>query len=308
MHIVLLCATNRGYRFTETLFDIGQGHRFTVFSFQETAWEPRYFADIKQLAHDRGHQFMEARNVAHPKWDGFWENNSVDLILMVSWRYMVPASVFQRARLGAYVFHDSLLPKYRGFSPTVWSIRNGENTTGVTLFQAVEDLDAGDIVDQRPVTIGACDSVADVMERVTSSYLDIVSDNFSSLLSGNFEKSPQNHDEATYTCKWTPEDGLIDWNDTSKAIFDLIRATSKPYPGAYTYMRKRKLTVWSADFPATPRQYVSSAPGRVVEVRRGIGSLVLTGEGCILLMTVQFEGEPVMNASEALNSLSQTLG
>ena len=70
MHIVLLCATNRGYRFTETLFDIGQGHRFTVFSFQETAWEPRYFADIKQLAHDRGHQFMEARNVAHHKWDG----------------------------------------------------------------------------------------------------------------------------------------------------------------------------------------------------------------------------------------------
>ncbi len=308
MHIVLLCATNRGYRFAEALFDIGQGHRFTVFSFQETAWEPRYFAEIKRLVLERGHEFNEARYVAQSKWDGFWANDSVDLILMVSWRYLVPASVFQRARLGAYVFHDSLLPKYRGFAPTVWAIRNGEKELGVTLFQAVEAVDAGDIVDQRLVVIGACDSVADVMKRITTTYLDIVRDNFSSLLSGDFEKRPQNHEEATYTCKWTPEDGLIDWNDTAQAVFDLIRATSRPYPGAFTYLNNRKLTVWSAELPASPRQYVSSAPGRVVEIRHDVGSLVLTGEGCILLKTVQFEGEPVMNASEALNSLSQTLG
>ncbi len=308
MHIVLLCATNRGYRFAETLFDIGQGHRFTVFSFQETPWEPRYFAEIKRLALERGHAFNEARYVAGAKWEGFWANDSVDLILMACWRYLVPASVFQCARLGAYVFHDSLLPKYRGFAPTVWAIRNGEKELGVTLFQAVEDVDAGDIVDQRPVAIGACDSVADVMKRVTRTYLDIVRDNFSSLLSGNVEKRPQNHEEATYTCKWTPEDGLIDWNDTSQAVFNLIRATSKPYPGAFTYLNNRKLTVWSAELPASPRQYVSSAPGRVVEIRRDVGSLVLTGEGPILLKTVQFEGEPGVNASEALNSLSQTLG
>ncbi|MCY4018846.1 MAG: methionyl-tRNA formyltransferase [Chloroflexi bacterium] len=308
MHIVLLCATNRGYRFAETLFDIGQGHRFTVFSFQETPWEPRYFAETNRLVLEHGHEFKEARYVGQAKWDGFWANGAVDLILMVSWRYLVPASVFQRARLGAYVFHDSLLPKYRGFAPTVWAIRNGEKELGVTLFEAVEDVDAGDIVDQRPVAIGDCDFVADVLKRVTSAYLDIVRDNFSSLLSGNFEKRPQNHEEATYTCKWTPEDGLIDWNDTSRAVFDLIRATSQPYPGAFTYLNNRKLMIWSAELPASPRQYVSSAPGRVVEIRHNVGSLVLTGEGCILLKTVQFEGEPVINASEALNSLSQTLG
>lgn len=84
----------------------------------------------------------------------------------------------------------------------------------------------------------------------------------------------------------------------------LLCATNR----GYRYLRKRKLTVWSAEFPASPRQYVSPAPGRVVEIRRDVGSLVLTGEGRILLKTVQFEGEPVMNASEALNSLSLTLG
>ena len=308
MHIVLLCATNRGYRFAETLFDIGQGHRFTVFSFQETPWEPRYFAEIKHLTLERGHEFNEARNVAQSKWEGFWASESVDLMLMVSWRYLVPTSVFQRARRGTYVFHDSLLPKYRGFAPTVWAIRNGESELGVTLFQAVEDVDAGDIVDQRRVAIGACDSIGDVMRRVTGTYLDIVRDNFSSLLSGNFEKKPQDHDAATYTCKWTPDDGLINWNDTSQAVFDLIRATSKPYPGAFTYLNNRKLTVWSAELLASPRQYVSSAPGRVLEIRDDVGCLVLTGEGCILLKTVQFEGEPVINASKALNTRSQTLG
>ncbi len=308
MHIVLLCATDRGYRFAERVFDIGQEHSFTVFSFQETPWEPPYFADIRRLALERGHEFNEARFVGQPKWDSFWEDSSVDLIIMVSWRYLVPACVYGRSRQGAYVFHDSLLPKYRGFAPTVWAIRNGERETGVTLFQAVDDVDAGDIVDQRSVVIGASDAVADVMERVSQIYLDMIRDYFASLLSGNVKKKPQNHKEATFTCKWTPMDGEINWRGSSQSVFNLIRATGKPYPGAFTYLDNRKLTVWTAELPSPPRRYVSPAPGRVVEIQHGIGSLVLTAEGCILLKKVQFEGEPAMNASEALNSLSQTLG
>lgn len=308
MHIVLLCATNRGYRFAETLFEIGQGHRFTVFSFEETPWEPAYFADIKRLVLDSGHAFYEARHVAQPKWDSFWSACTVDLILMVSWRYLVPASVLDLARKGAYVFHDSLLPKYRGFAPTLWAIRNGERETGVTLFQAVEDVDAGDIIDQRSVRIGSYDTVADVMERVTQTYLDLIQACFSDLLRGSVSKRSQDHREATYTCKWTPADGLIDWNETSRSVFNLIRATGRPYPGAFTYLNGRKLTIWSAELPSSQRRYVSPSPGRVVAIQPGIGSVVLTGEGCILLKMVQFEGDPVMRATEVLDSLSQKLG
>lgn len=308
MHIVLLCATNRGYRFAQKLFDIGLGHRFTVVSFRETAWEPPFIADIRLLTEANGHRFIEARNVARPSLYEFWQETPVDLLFMVSWRYLVPVEVYSRARLGSYVFHDSLLPKYRGFAPTVWSIINGEKETGVTLFRTAEDLDAGDIVEQRRIAIAETDTIADVIERVTKTYLDVAEEAFASLLDGSATSYPQNHDDATYTCKWTPADSIIDWKKCAVAIFNLIRATSRPYPGAYTYLDGRKLIIWSAELPKTARKYVSCVPGRVIDSQTDCGATVMTGDGLIRLKSVQFEGEPVTNAGRILKSLSQTLG
>ena len=308
MHIVLLCATNRGYRFAQKLFHIGRSHRFTVLSFRETPWEPPYIADIRTLTEAHGHRFVEARNVGRPSLNAFWQNTPIDLMFMVSWRYLVPAEVFSRARLGSYVFRDSLLPKYRGFAPTVWSIINGETETGVTLFRTAADMDAGEIVEQRRIAIAATDTIADVMERVTVTYLDVAEQTFARLLDGSATSYPQNHEDATYTCKWTPADSFIDWGKSARAIFNLFRATGWPYPGAYTYLEGRKLVIWSAELPKRPRTYVSQAPCRVVESTADCGATVMTGDGLIRLRSLQFNGEPVVNAGRILNSPSQTLG
>lgn len=307
MHIVLLCATNRGYRFAQKLFHIGRGHWFTVLSFQETPWEPPFIAGIQSLTEAHGHRFIEARNVARPSLEEFWRETPFDLMFMVSWRYLVPAEVYSRARLGSFVFHDSLLPKYRGFAPTVWSIINGERETGVTLFRTTDDMDAGEIVEQRRIAIGETDTIACVMERVTKTYLDVVEKVFDKLLDGSATSYPQNHADATYTCKWTPGDALIDWDKSARAIFDLIRATSWPYPGAYTYLEGRKLVIWSAELLKAPRNYESPAPGRIIESCPGSGATVLTGDGLIRIRSVQLEGERATDAGSILTSSSQTL-
>jgi methionyl-tRNA formyltransferase len=308
MYIVLLCATKRGYRFARKLFQLGRGHSFTVFSFRETPWEPPFLANIRSLTQTHGHQFIEARNVARASLNDFWQQTPVDLILMVSWRYLVPESIYSRARHGSYIFHDSLLPKYRGFAPTVWSIINGESETGVTLFRAAESVDAGDIVEQRKVAISETETIAEVMDKVTDVYLEIAERNFASLLDGSAASYPQNHDDATYTCKWTLADACIDWTKSAHDIMNLIRATSWPYPGAYTCLCNRKLIIWSADLNCAPRTYVSYAPGRVLESRPDCNATVLTGDGSIRLKSVQLEGGPIVNAGRILTSLSQTLG
>lgn len=308
MHIVLLCATNRGYRFARKLFHIGQRHRITVVSFREAAWEPPFLANIRSLTEAHGHRFIEARHVSRPSMNAFWQETPIDLMFMVSWRYLVPAEVYSHARLGSFVLHDSLLPKYRGFAPTVWSIINGEKETGVTLFRTTDDVDAGDIVEQRRIAIADTDTIADVMERVTETYLDIVEQEFASLLDGSATSYPQNHEDATYTCKWTPADSYIEWEKDATSIYNLIRATSWPYPGAYTFLEGRKLVIWSAELPEMPRNYVSRVPGRVVESRPDCDATVMTGDGLIRLKSVQLEGEPLVNAGKVLNSPSQTLG
>lgn len=308
MRIVTLCATQRGYRFLRKLSDLVPHCELVVFSFPEEPWEPRYLDDIRQLTLERGGQFFEAKQVGAARWRQFWDSTAIDLMFAVSWRYMIPASVYQRARLGTFVFHDSLLPAYRGFAPTVWSIINGEDHTGVTLFEIAEHVDEGAVVAQKRVPIGPDDFITDVLERVTESYLELLEQNLEQLIQGTAPRSPQDELFATYTCRRLPEDNQIDWTASTASIYNLIRAVSRPYPGAFTYLGGEKMTIWSAKRLANPRRYVGRVPGRVVEVRPGEGTVVLTGDGSLLLAEVQVEGGEAVCASDVLNSLAHTLG
>ncbi len=307
MRIALLCATQRGYRFLEKLSDIRPQDEIIVFSFREEPWEPPFLDDIQALACSRGYRFVESKKVASHYLDEFWETEEIDLMLVVSWRYLLPADVYQLPRLGTFVFHDSLLPEYRGFAPTVWAIINGNNHTGVTLFEIAEEVDSGDIIDQQRVNINLDDTIAIVMEKVTQVYLEILERNLDKLLAGDAPRTPQDHFLATYTCKRLPEDNQIDWNSSSESIYNLIRAVSQPYTGAYTYLLGKKIFIWSAK-RMTNINYIGSIPGRVVKVLPDIGSVVLTGDGALLVTLVQRHGEEILCADKVLNSINQTLG
>lgn len=308
MRIVLFCATQRGYRFLQKLTEqLAPSTELVVFSFPEEPWEPPFLNDIRDWTVAKGCQFFEAKQVGAEHWNHFWETTEVDLMLAVSWRYMIPPRVYRRTRLGTFVFHDSLLSQYRGFSPTVWAVINGEDHTGVTLFEIAEQVDAGDIVDQMRVPIGLDDTISIVMEYVTQTYLALLERNLDDLLKGTAKRIPQDHSLATYTCKRMPEDNQIDWMMSTNNIYNLIRAVSAPYPGAFTYLDGKKIRIWSAKRMLDYRPYVGRIPGRVVEVRHGEGTVVLTGDGALMLCQVQIEGSEITSASEVIKSPSQTL-
>lgn len=305
--IAIFCATRRGYQVLKKLIEIKPDAHLVVLSFKEEPWEPPFLDDIRQLAEGAHAQFLEAKQVNSPRYASFWESLSIDLMMTVNWRYMIPPSIYRRARLGTFVFHDSLLPAYRGFSPTVWAMVNGEDHTGVTLFEIAEEVDMGPIVDQNLIPIGPEDTIAEVTERVTGSYLSLLEKNLPGLLSGTAGRTPQDHSKATFTCKRLPEDNLIIWSAPSATIFNLIRAVTFPYPGAFTYLNGRLLRVWAAQKLDYPR-YVGAIPGRVVQVIPDRGSVVLTGDGALLIKRVQYDGEEAVCAAAVLNSLSHTLG
>jgi len=308
MRIVLLCATRRGYLFLKKLIELSPNSEIIVFSFREEPWEPPFLESISQLTFNSGGRFFEAKILSNSSLIQFWESTPVDLMLAVCWRYMIPTNVYRRPRLGTFVLHDSLLPKYRGFSPTVWAIINGEDHTGVTFFEIADEVDAGDIIDQKRVDIGPDDTIATVMERVNEIYLDLLEWNLNKLIGGKAPRYPQDHSQATYTCKRLPEDNEIDWALSSERIYNLIRAVTKPYTGAYTYLSGKKIKVWSAKRLSGFHQYVGRIPGRVVEIRPGEGSVVLTGNGALLLTQIQIEGTQTVCAADVFNSLNQTLG
>ena len=305
--IAVLCATRRGIQFVERLTQLAPDAALTVFSFREEPHEPPFFDALQALAEAHG-QFFEARKVGAEQWASFWRDTPPDLMFMVSWRYLVPPSIYHRARLGTYVFHDSLLPEYRGFSPTVWAILNGEDHTGVTLFEIAEGVDNGPIIAQRRIPIGPDDSIADVLPRVTDAYLDVLTEHLPALLAGTAPRMAQDHTQATYTCRRLPEDNRMDWSRPAAEIHNLIRAVTAPYPGAYTTLGGKPLRVWSAWRMPEYSRFVGVVPGRVVEILPGVGSVVLTGNGTLLVKDVQLADGPRQNAADVLNRLSHTLG
>lgn len=308
MRIAVCCATDRGLRFLEHLSKLIPKSELVVFSFREVAWEPPFCDRIRDFTASIGGQFFEARSLTTPKLQSFWDSTPIDLLFAVSWRYMIPQALYRRARLGAFVFHDSLLPEYRGFSPTVWAMINGEKRTGVTLFHMAEAVDAGDIVDQQSVPIGEEEMIATVLDRGTHTYLALLERNVTQLLSGTTQGTPQDHMRATYTCKRHPADNEIDWTKPAGDIYNLIRAVSSPYPGAFTYQAGHLLRIWSAQRMAPMRRYVGAVPGRIVEVQPGKGTVVLTGQGELLLEAIQYEHGESARADQLLNQVGQSLG
>ena len=308
MRIAVFCATRRGYRFIEKLTQLMPDADLLVFSFKEEPWEPRFLDDIRTLTESVGGQFFQSKQVGSARWAALWQTTPVDLMFSVSWRYIIPPEVYQCARLGAFVFHDSLLPAYRGFSPTVWAIINGEDHTGVTLFEMVEDYDAGDMVGQAAVPIGPDDTIETVLECVTQTYLKLLEVHLPQLVAGNAPRIPQDESGATYTCKLLPEDFAIDWHAPTERIYNLIRAVTAPYAGAWTTLNGQILRIWRAEKLAAPQQYVGRIPGRVIEIRPGAGVVVLTGDGALLITHAQLDGSEVLPADEIINRMSYTLG
>lgn len=308
MRIALFCATQRGLRFLNRLAALVPDAGLEVFSFREEPTEPPFLDTIRQATLDHGGRFHEAKQVGSGHWREYWETTPADLIFVVSWRYLIPASIYERARLGAFVFHDSLLPAYRGFSPTVWAIINGEDHTGATLFHMADDVDSGDIVAQQRVPIGPDETIAEVMETVTQTYLRLLETSLPALLEGTAPRVPQDHSRATFTCKRTLEDNEIDWNAPAEEIYNLIRAVTSPYPGATTTLDGQRIHIWSASRLPDFKRYVGRIPGRVVEIWPGRGSVVLTGDGALLITEVSVSGGDRRRGDEALNRLSHTLG
>src|SRR5580698_10259256 len=104
VNIALLCATQRGYLFLQKLKQLLPDSRLTVFSFRESLHEPPYFFRIRDETEAGGHRFVEARKVDAPEHSGIWAQTAFDLLLAVSWRYLVPEKIFRRASRGAFVF------------------------------------------------------------------------------------------------------------------------------------------------------------------------------------------------------------
>jgi methionyl-tRNA formyltransferase len=210
-----------------------------------------------------------------------------DLILSVYYRNMIGTKILGLAPLGAFNMHGSLLPKYRGRAPINWAVLHGEPRIGMTLHRMVKEPDAGNIVDQDGVDIGPRDTAEQAFRKVLPCARLVLGRQIDALLSGTARETPQDEAQATYFGGRKPEDGRIGWTATSRQIFNLIRAVTDPYPGAFTDVGGARLMVWWAEPGSPTARGKVGRPGEILSVSPLV---VATGDGALELTRTEWRG------------------
>jgi methionyl-tRNA formyltransferase len=237
-----------------------------------------------------GAQLIETADVNSPETVAAIRELDPDLIFVVGWSQLVMDEFIGLPRHGVFGMHPTLLPRHRGRAAIPWAILSGLAKTGVTLFQIADGTaDSGPIVGQVEVPITSDETATTLYDKVTAAHLDLVREYVPMLLDGTAERTDQDTRRASSWPKRTPADGIIDWETRARYLYDWVRAQTRPYPGAFTYLGEDKLVVWRA----RPVELDEEAPAGTVVARDGEAAVVACGEGGLVLEEVEGAGEPL---------------
>jgi methionyl-tRNA formyltransferase len=273
-----------GYECLKFLIDRGE-NVIGLITHQDSTDENIWFQTPAIVAREHGVSIFTPDSVNSPDWIEKIAGMKPDLILSVYYRNMICQHILDLPRLGSFNMHGSLLPKYRGRAPINWAVLHGESRIGMTLHRMVKRADAGAVVGQQSVAISARDTAEQAFRRVLPCASNVLAQCIDQLLTGTAVETPQDESGATYFGGRKPEDGRIVWSQRSREIFNLIRAVTDPYPGAFCDIHGAKLMVWWAEICTT----TSGTPGEILSVDPLI---IATGDGALELTRVEWRGTP----------------
>ncbi|MGH3136623.1 MAG: methionyl-tRNA formyltransferase [Gaiellaceae bacterium] len=207
-----------------------------------------------------------------------------ELIFVVGWSQLVRDPFIALAREGVYGMHPTLLPRHRGRAPIPWAILSGLARTGVTLFEIVDaTADSGAIVGQVVVDIEPDETATTLFDRIADAHVELIRDCVPQLISRTAARIPQDPARASSWTKRAPGDGIIDWETRAPYLDAWVRAQTRPYPGAFTYLGDEKVVIWKA----RPVELDASAPAGTIVATRPEGPVVACGDGALLLEDVE---------------------
>lgn len=262
-------------------------HISFVVSFKESNVSKSYDEDIKDVCCRNGIDFYLWKDMK-TKVLQMCRDYQITMAFAVGWKYLIPAEINQVVKNGLIVFHDSMLPRYRGFAPTPTAIMCGETQLGITALRAAESVDSGEVILQRTLSVTTEEYISDIISRQSVIYAEMMTEIIEMARQENgITGSPQDESKATY-CIWRDvADCQIDWRLSSEEIYNTVRAVSTPYPGAYCYYCNRKIKVLRAE-PAEDLEFAIRQPGKIWQIRENVPE-VICGKGMLRILEAKHE-------------------
>ncbi len=231
----------------------------------------------------------------------------LDILLVIGWQRLIPPWLLDALRVGAFGMHGSPdpLPKGRGRSPMNWSLIMGRDSFATSLFRYDAGIDSGGIIGTQVFDINPWDDIASLHLKNRISMNQLLRRHLPDLLAGDAREQPQPRSPATYYPKRTPEDGIVDWNKTSHQLHDFCRGTTRPYPGAFSFLGEHLIRLWQL-VPFDMRlDFEGAVVGELVATGYGNELVVRTVDGSVLIRDYETEDGYVPRRGDRFHTPSE---
>ena len=257
---------------------------------------------VKDYAVSKNLRLLQPTNLKSEDFLAELKSLNANLHVVVAFR-MLPEVVWKMPRLGTFNLHASLLPEYRGAAPINWAIINGETKTGVTSFFIDDKIDTGAMILSKETEIGVNETAGELHDRLMHLGSETVLETLQLIEAGKATTTLQeNNPDVKTAYKLNKENCKIDWSQSGKTIFNLIRGLS-PYPAAWTYIKDGEnewnVKIYAASFQEKEQ---TDAIGKISTTKKEI--FITTKDGVLKIISLQFPGKKRMLAHELLNGIS----
>lgn len=259
-------------------------------------------ADYPALCREFGIPVYEVANINDQEALDLLRKLQLDVAFVIGWTQIVRPEALSLARVGMIGAHASLLPHNRGRAPINWALIQGEKVTGNSLIWLAPGVDTGDIIDQMEIPITPYDTCASLYDRVADSNREMILRTIPKLLAGERPGQPQEHNGKPDLPGRRPEDGLIDWSFESNRVYDFVRALTRPYPGAYSWLEGRRWKIWQCAL--LPANYPPKMkPGQIIgpilsSVDHACGQVVACGSGAVALLELESDAGEIVSGRQ----------
>jgi methionyl-tRNA formyltransferase len=258
--------------------------------------------DLGPIAADFGIPLFRIANINDAESLALLRERELDLLLVIGWSQILRSEALAHVRLGAVGSHASLLPRNRGSAPVNWVLIRGESVTGCTLLWLDPEVDRGDIIAQVSFPCTPYDTCATIYKKVSQANTSMILDLLEELRRGRVPRQPQGEVGEAVLPRRRPEDGRIDWTQPADRLYDFIRALTRPYPGAFSWLDGTCYRIWSSallelELPAGRQPGTVIGPCRSPEPR-ACGQIVSCGGGVLLLLELEAAGGEILTGAQ----------
>ncbi len=219
-----------------------------------------------------------------------------DIIITCAYGQIIPEVILNAPKYGCINVHASLLPKLRGGAPIHKAIIYGYDKTGITIMYMDKGMDTGDMISKVEVVIEDNDTTETLHNKLQKVAVPLLMDTLPSIIAGTNKREKQNNDEATYAYNVSREEEHVDFNSTSKEIFNKIRGLNS-WPGAYAILDDKNVKLWMCKING---KVYDKTPGTIVNLSKE-GMEVVTKDGSILITELQLPGKKKMSIKDFVN-------